>query len=95
MIPLVAHEDLGLVLQATEGGAVNHPVPVPLEIGAIRMWILPVHASPAPATLHGVRGQGPLLLVLKILSEMATGDHCHSTPISDWYRKFWATTDRS
>jgi hypothetical protein len=50
-------EHLSLAFQATEGPAVDHPVPIALEFGAPGGRVLGVDASPALGTFLRVRGQ--------------------------------------
>ena len=51
-IPLVVDEDLGLVLEAAEGGAVDHPVTIALVLAPAAGRRL----RPAPATTGGIAG---------------------------------------
>ena len=68
VIPFMDDENLGLVFEAPEGGGMDDAVPVPLEAGPVRMFLLFVKA---PARLGGegrVRSQNLAFLRFKLFS---------------------------
>jgi iron-sulfur cluster assembly accessory protein len=60
MITFVVDEDLGLVLEPAEGGGMDDPVPVALEVAAGGRDRLRVEPAAAPPRIAGIRGSPSL-----------------------------------
>jgi hypothetical protein len=65
-----SQKDLGFVLEAAEGLAVDDPVPVALKNCAQITGRLMMQSAPRPAAETGVRGENEQLLLFKLLTDI-------------------------